>query len=398
MFFLQEICFDKTLVLLRLMFLSENRIGMMKLKLKYEKLMMHIAAWLLVFVFPAYLMYLFSGVDAIFIRQLVIHALFFVILFYLNYLWFSRWWFQHGRKWRSVLASLLLLAFMTIAFDLTFDRWSPRPKPWHHHPGSERRMEPPNGGRPPRPGHKPGKPVKKIPAYNFMFTGIFVSVLGFGLRYAGRTAQLERQQREMEKEKIAAELAYLKNQISPHFFFNTLNNIYSLIEANPKEGQHAIHSLSKMMRFMLYETDRGDVSLAEEVAFLKNYIQLMRLRLTDHIDVSVTLPEVVPPVTIPPLLFLPFIENAFKHGVSNVRPSMIFVDLEAAPGVIRFRCRNTIHEELPGVDDRGDPGIGLENVRRRLGILMPDCYHLKAEREGNIFVVELDINLEEKHP
>jgi len=363
----------------------------LKLQRRYGRLVLHIVAWLGVFVFPAYLMFLFSGIDRFFALQLLIHAMFFSVLFYVNYLWFSRWYFQSGKRIRSIVASVVLLAILTLVFDFSFEEWLPRPKPPHHR--HEQRIGPPVEHMAGRPGRKPGKPTKKVPTFNFLFTGIFVSVAGLGLRYTERTSLMEKQRREMEKEKIAAELAYLRNQISPHFFFNTLNNIYSLVEVNPKEGQQAIISLSKMMRFMLYETDKGDVRLAAEIAFLKNYIDLMKLRLTPNVEVTDTFPEVIPEVSIPPLIFLPFIENAFKHGISSIRPGAISIELIADPGQLKFRCRNTIQIQSPGAMEPDESGIGLENVRKRLELLMPGRHHLEIGRSGEMFVVELDLEL-----
>jgi two-component system, LytTR family, sensor kinase len=210
----------------------------------------------------------------------------------------------------------------------------------------------------------------------FIFSLLF-SVMGIGLRYTERMAGVEKRRKEAEKEKIKAELAYLKMQISPHFFFNTLNNIYALIEASPKDGQQAVHQLSRMMRYMIYESERGNVLLQQEVDFLKNYLELMRLRLTGKTNVVVHLPDELPQIEVPPLLFLPFVENAFKHGVSNAHPAAISIRMSVGTDEICFKCTNTIqHYHIDVATLYPDQGIGLENVRKRLQLLLPDRHEL----------------------
>ena len=124
---------------------------------------------------------------------------------------------------------------------------------------------------------------------------------------------------------LNTELAFLKNQINPHFFFNTLNNIYSLVQINVGDGQKAILQLSKLMRYLLYDTDKGEQPLSREIEFMTTYIDLMKLRLSEKVSVTVVFPENFDNVLIPPLLFLPFIENAFKHGISYRKSSFIHI-------------------------------------------------------------------------
>ena len=134
-------------------------------------------------------------------------------------------------------------------------------------------------------------------------------------------------QKETEKEKLNSELAFLKNQISPHFFFNTLNNIYSLISINAEDSQKAVLKLSKLMRYLLYESEQGNTKLSNEIDFMNNYIDLMKLRMNDKVDLTVSFPKKYEDKNIPPLLFIPFIENAFKHGISYREKSFIDINM-----------------------------------------------------------------------
>jgi LytS/YehU family sensor histidine kinase len=197
-------------------------------------------------------------------------------------------------------------------------------------------------------------------------------------------------QKDLEKEKLNSELALLKNQISPHFFFNTLNNIYSLISINAEDSQKAILKLSKMMRYLLYETEHGNTKLSDELAFMTNYIDLMKLRMSEKIALTVSFPESYDDVSIPPLLLIPFIENAFKHGISFRDPSFINIAMNCSGGQITFRCSNSISSGSvePGANSSG---IGLGNVTKRLELLFPGKHELKISNTGTTFDVILNI-------
>ena len=178
--------------------------------------------------------------------------------------------------------------------------------------------------------------------FNYVFTSLFLVFFSLGLRVLERHSQTEKLQKELEKEKLNSELAFLKNQISPHFFFNTLNNIYSLISINAEDSQKAVLKLSKLMRYLLYESEHGNTKLSNEIDFMNNYIDLMKLRMSDKIKLSVSFPEKYDDINIPPLLFIPFIENAFKHGISYREKSFIDISMQAEKDSISFRCANSL--------------------------------------------------------
>ena len=175
-----------------------------------------------------------------------------------------------------------------------------------------------------------------------MFTSIFLVFFSVGMRVLERHSQTEKLQKELEKEKLNSELAFLKNQISPHFFFNTLNNIYSLISINAEDSQKAVLRLSKLMRYLLYDSEHGNTKLSNEIDFMNNYIDLMKLRMSNKISLTVSFPEKYEDINIPPLIFIPFIENAFKHGISYREKSFIDISMTAEKESVRFKCTNSL--------------------------------------------------------
>jgi LytS/YehU family sensor histidine kinase len=231
------------------------------------------------------------------------------------------------------------------------------------------------------------------PLYNFFVTSVLVTGISLGLKFSDRYTEQEKRRKEIEKEQLNTELAFLKNQINPHFFFNTLNNIYSLVQTNVNDGQKAILQLSKLMRYLLYETDKECVPISREIDFMKIYIELMRLRLTPKIDLQVSFPDSYPDVKISPLIFLPFIENAFKHGISNRTFSFIHIGMNVTNSETEFTCSNSLAAGN-GLSLDGGSGIGLENVKKRLSLLYPDRHKLTIDNDEKVFAVKLIINPE----
>jgi two-component system LytT family sensor kinase len=227
---------------------------------------------------------------------------------------------------------------------------------------------------------------------NYIFTSSFLIFFSLGLRVMERHSQIEKLQKELEKEKLNSELAFLKNQISPHFFFNTLNNIYSLIGINAEDSQKAVLKLSKLMRYLLYESEQGDSKLSTEIDFMNNYIDLMKLRMNEKVVLTFSFPEGYDDRSIPPLLFIPFIENAFKHGISYREKSFINIGLMVNKDSISFLCTNSLIKSRDD-SDSGHSGIGLENVRKRLSLLFPEKHEMKINKSDTEFEVLLQINL-----
>ena len=199
----------------------------------------------------------------------------------------------------------------------------------------------------------------------------------------------------LEQQRVGAELSVLKAQINPHFFFNTLNNIYALTLLDGEQARTAIHRLSRMMRYVLYDSAGGLTLLSQEVAFVQDYITLMQLRLDERVAVTFERPEPVRDVPLAPMLLLPFLENAFKHGVAATQATAIFVALrQPAPDVVELEVRNT---RLPAAasDLAGSNGIGLANTRRRLDLLYPGRFtlHVDERTPANEFRVQLTLHV-----
>ena len=215
---------------------------------------------------------------------------------------------------------------------------------------------------------------------NCMAVGIAMSI-----RYLMR--QQERKQKEVE-----AELAWLKNQINPHFLFNTLNNISSLAQIDGDETQEAIMQLSDLLRYAMYETNKPKVRLDGEVEFMRNYIDLMKLRCNEMTTVNCQFSVVNYQLEVAPLLFISLIENAFKHGMNSNAPATIDISLEQQDDTLIFNCDNTNNPKP--TRDRSGSGIGLENTRRRLDLLYPGRYTWEQTiTPENIYHVKISIRL-----
>lgn len=241
---------------------------------------------------------------------------------------------------------------------------------------------------------KRGLPVPNQSLFQFINT-FFISLLiaGFntGIAVTNRFFAEDQARKELEKEHMESELAFLQNQVSPHFFMNTLNNIHSLIEADQKLAQNAVLKLSEMMRYLLYESGRGKTTLAREIEFLRSYVKLMQLRVDDSVIVNFELPEKFNNVNLPPLLFISFIENAFKHGVSYREPSALTFKMIQNTDSIEFIAVNTISAYSNGDSLVNHGGFGLENIKKRLDLLYGDKHQLIINKTDHEFNVKLII-------
>jgi LytS/YehU family sensor histidine kinase len=199
----------------------------------------------------------------------------------------------------------------------------------------------------------------------------------------------ERQWRERERQHAETELNFLKSQIHPHFFFNTLNNLYSLTIQKSDLAPEIVLKLSDLMSYMLYESGAPTVPLDKEIANLENYIAIERLRFGDRIALTFEKEGDTGLVQIPPLILLAFVENSFKHGLkNNIRSVRIDIRLQVQPGHIFFNISNPMEEEAAGEERNG---IGLKNVTRRLDLLYGSLYTLDLTRTDDVFGVHLKI-------
>lgn len=197
----------------------------------------------------------------------------------------------------------------------------------------------------------------------------------------------------LESENVSSELKALKLQINPHFLFNSLNNIYSLArKSSPKTGDSII-ILSEMMRYVLYETKSDFVKLSDEIQFFKNFVELQKLRIDENSQIELIVDLDNTKLKIAPMILMPFFENSFKHGVKgDVGKTFAKFELKTSENQLSFSAENNKGESI---ENSGEHGIGLENVKRRLDILYPEKHVLKIEDDNNLFKVNLKLILKE---
>ena len=307
--------------------------------------LIHIAAWAILFGLP----FFFTGRESqtvtvlSYIRSIIV-PLSFMLVFYANYSVLIDHFLFAKRPWKYFLYNVVLIAFAMGAVHLIFELL-PHPR-WEH------------------------------PSVAIKMTGSWY--------------QMESSRRELEKSRAEAELQNLKSQLNPHFLFNTLNNIYSLIAFSPERAQEAVHDLSRLLRYVLYDSSQPMVPLEKELDFIRNYVELMRIRLPEHVKLTTDISAATPETQVAPLLFISLIENAFKHGVSHNKPS--FIDLKIHQEGTRIVCsiRNSHFPKDNGQDKSGS-GIGLQNLSRRLELLYPSHHIFTYGQKGDEYVCLLEL-------
>ena len=244
---------------------------------------------------------------------------------------------------------------------------------------------------------QPYVPKKRLfPVDIFMLLTAFLT-LGISTSIAAvqKWQSDESLRRQLEEEKINSELSYLKAQINPHFFFNTLNNIYALTGIDSERARMALLKLSRMMRYVLYETEKNQTLLSREVEFIRDFITLMRLRISEKVQIDLQIQEKFSDIPIAPMLLLPFIENCFKHGISSQHTSKILISLTMEDGILHLHTENKIFSAGKPSLEIQESGIGLANTKRRLSLLYENKHKLEIDSENpeNEYRVDLKINL-----
>ncbi|MBQ4137927.1 MAG: sensor histidine kinase [Muribaculaceae bacterium] len=321
--------------------------------LKNRSLLIHILCWGIVIFLPL-LFYRPNDTWDMrlthFVRSMG-STLCYAIVFYINYLWLiPKLYFGRKRK-MFFLANLALIA---IAIASTFGWWNLMN---HIFDIAPRR----------RPGMGPS-------ILSLIFQSLLMFILVVGLAVAIKMGQrwqhMEDARKEAERQRTEAELSNLRNQLNPHFLLNTLNNIYALIAFDQNKAQTAVEELSKLLRHVLYGNQLNFVPLYKEVAFINNYIELMKIRVTQNVKVNTHInvaPDDATPVA--PLIFISLIENAFKHGISPAGEGEIDINIDNINGQITCHIVNTNHPKRD--NDKSGSGIGLEQVSKRLELLYP---------------------------
>lgn len=245
-----------------------------------------------------------------------------------------------------------------------------------------------------RPPDEPHDPPRDLWREDISIVLGYILIIGMniGVKLYFRSEQNEAMKRLLERKSLEQQMEYLKYQVNPHFFMNTLNNIHALIDIDPPKAKSSVIELSKMMRYVLYEGSRKYITLKKEIEFLRSYVDLMAMRYHGRVRIERDLPSSVPERLIPPLLLIIFVENAFKHGISYKEESFMRISIHLDEECLSFRCTNSKFPHAAG----GRVGVGLANVRKRLAMLYGDKCSLVIENGEKIFDVQLRIPFAEK--
>lgn len=342
---------------------------------KRTVILLQVAVWALLFLAPLSFMNHGNGVSLSQFLMASISPFSTMLVFYLNYLWLTPRYFVKGEKEYYFLINAVLCVglgaaihfWMSYAHDL-FEASNHR----HYEPTTLQVML---------------FILRDI--FNLVLAAAIATTIQLSLRwYKSEEARLE-----AESARTEAELRNLRNQISPHFLLNTLNNIYALTAFDSERAQESIQELSKMLRHMLYDNQQEQVAWDKEVQFLESYVNLMKIRLPQNVDVQFNIRQTHFNGHVAPLLFISLIENAFKHGISPTEPSFIHIHLEADEQHIVCDVKNSNHPK--NQQDRSGHGIGLQQVQRRLDLSYPGRYtwEQNISPDGTTYRSRIIINL-----
>ena len=228
------------------------------------------------------------------------------------------------------------------------------------------------------------------------FGGLLLMGMNLGVKLYFMSQRDRERQKIIDQRNLEQQMEYLKYQVNPHFFMNTLNNIHALVDIDPERAKTTIVELSKMMRHILYEGSKKLIPLTREMEFLNLYVQLMRLRYTRKVHINVDVPPQLPELKLPPLMLIIFVENAFKHGISYREESFIDIKLRVENKRLLFSCCNSKPTQVQRTNEKG--GMGLQNVRQRLELLYDDDYTLDINDGEKTYEVKLDIPMQTRLP
>ncbi len=363
------------------------------IKIKRGESIIYLVLWSVILLMPVFI----SNTDSVINWQRVTHEwmrfLPFLIVFLVhNYVLFPQFFIQKKRiLYFSLTLILILLAGIFADFVGDFFNLMP-PDAMQMPPRGQ--MQPP-GQMPPFGNEMPMGPNQPElrPFHRLIIDNALVSILVVGFNAAIKVTVIwqaeEQKNKDLEKEKLQTELAFLKNQVSPHFFMNTLNNIHALIDINAEDAKESLIKLSKLMRYLLYDSETGKTTLSKEIEFIKSYVDLMKLRFTEKVSVKLSFPEMIPNIEIPPMLFTSLLENAFKHGVSYQKESFIEIIMNADKEFLFFRIKNSKQKSGNGIVEKG--GIGLENLQKRLDLIYGKDYSFVQNETENDFEINIKL-------
>lgn len=355
-------------------------------RILWTKGLTHLLVLLIIFVGPE----LVFSIGRTFPKSMLFTPLCYIILFYINYyLLIDRYLFNKKKMWVFIIINILLLIGVIAVFYILETSFNPKHIPL-----------PPimkQGVLPPPPAVQHGVMGEHIYRALSMFPRIGTMallsiILSIVLRLSEKWMKWERLEQQIKTELQENELKNLKNQLNPHFLFNALNNIYALISISQDKAQKSIHELSQLLRYTLYDNNEREVPLEKDLQFVKNYISLMRLRLSSHVSLTVNINEKEGTgKTIAPLLFISLVENAFKHGVSGDKPCFIDISIKLKDDCVICHVENSCFPKKE--NDKSGSGIGINNLKKQLGILYAGRYTFNTIRKDERFIAELSISL-----
>ena len=340
----------------------------------------HLAAWVCFLMLP--LFFYPRPVDASFIPEQALTMFFFLSnFFYISFYYFnSNFLVPRLLEQKKVVLYTVIIIVLMIFFGVF-------PRLYQHYIGDIQRFS--------TTLHTPSRSKNwRPPILSPGSITIFLLLLLFstGIKVFNQWLHAERRSKQIENEKLHTELSFLKAQINPHFLFNTLNNIYSLAADKSDLTAPAVMKLSSIMRYVLTEARHDTVPLEKEIKFITDYIELQKMRTTSKTSVCFHVEGDPSGKQVSPLLFLPFVENAFKYGVSNREPSPIQIQMEINDSEVHFQVKNN-KQPYTTLRQVENTGIGIQNTRRRLELLYPERYTFNMADEAGTYTVNLNLQV-----
>tara|TARA_R110002096_G_C14653390_1_gene726664 strand:- start:5798 stop:6811 length:1014 start_codon:yes stop_codon:yes gene_type:complete len=333
----------------------------------YLKITLHSFLWLLLFIYP---MVSLDNEYLIYRNWLSLTSIF--LAFYINYfVLIDLFFFKYKKKYFYIINTLLIVfLYILLGYTLKFQFFHPTVN---------------------------GEMIREIRSGTMTTIQVILPIIlsigmCVGLKVNTKLNKNQLALQESKQVQLDTEIKYLKYQVQPHFLFNTLNNIYALIDNSPKIAKESLHSMSKMMRYLLHDSSIDKVPIVKEIEFLERYIELMKLRISSNTTIEKNFPVINQPIQIAPLLLISFIENAFKHGIDAIQPSFIKIELTIENQRIHYSVINT---SFPEKEKITDSGIGLNNLKKRLELLYPNKFKLIIKEENHQYIAQLILNFKE---
>jgi len=366
------------------------------LNIRIIELLVFVVIWMVVFSIPFFNQRIDNSINWGRVTGEWIRMCSFLVLFLLNTLVLvPRFLFQ--KKYRSYIISSLSVILAVIGITVSIMMFLIPAQPLSMPPMELGPGMPPmelGPGMPPPMGYQPAAQPEQKSVFMMFLDNFIIAILVIGVsttfKMMSQWLNEESKRKDLEKEQLKTELAMLRHQVSPHFFMNTLNNIHALIDINAEDAKNTIIQLSVMMRYLLYDTAHGKTTLKKEISFIESYITLMKLRFPDNVNINLTVPENIRDIEIPPMLFISFLENAFKHGVSYQAKSFVLLKIEQNDNILNCVIRNSKFKTKEN-DEKSYSGIGLTNIKKSLELLFRNDYVLNINETENEYEVQLTI-------